>query len=152
MSSSPGRARRFGAGRGLLPAALLLAAGLAGVGCGDGTVDGGGEARPEARGEADAGSEAAGPLRAFRVRIRNRSGDTVGVVADAGAGAVALDTVGPADSAAVRVETRAGRLEIRARRRPGGRAVRSRYDLERPPGDTLLEFGVPPAPPEDGGG
>lgn len=85
------------------------------------------------------------PLRAFRFRIRNEGGDTAVIVADAGAGARALDTVPPADSSEVRVETRASLLELRARAIPGDELARSRYDLERPAGDTVLVFSVPPA-------
>lgn len=87
------------------------------------------------------------PLRAFRFRIRNRGGDTVVVVADAGAGTRTLDTVPPADSSEVRVETRASLLELRGRVGPGGEVpARSRYDLDRPFADTLLEFEVSPRP------
>ncbi len=80
------------------------------------------------------------PLRAFRFRIRNGGGDTVVIVADAGAGTRTLDTLPPADSSSVRVETRASLLELVARLRSGREVARSRYELERPPGDTLLEF------------
>lgn len=87
------------------------------------------------------------PLRAFRFRIGNASGDTAVIVADAGAGTRTLDTVAPADSGEVRVETRASLLELLARSGSGVELARSRYDLERPAGDTLLEFELPPPSP-----
>lgn len=101
-------------------------------------------------------ADPARPLRAFRVRVRNRGRDTVVIVADAGTGARTLDTVPPADSSEVRVESRARRLEIRARG-PGGTTdsaggrARSLYDLERPDADSVLEFEVPPADPDSAG-
>lgn len=144
-------ARRVGA---LLAAAALasLAAGCGGSG-GDG--DAGGAEPPGddtvAAGATDTMAAAADsaptgdqrPLRAFRFRISNEGADTAVIVADAGAGARTLDTVPPADSGEVRVETRAPRLELRARSGSGGYLARSRYDLKRPAGDTLLELRLP---------
>lgn len=93
------------------------------------------------------------PLRAFRFRIGNATGDTAVVVADAGAGTRTLDTVPPADSGEVRVETRASLLELVARSRSGAELARTRYDLERPAGDTLLDFELsPPSPTADSTG
>lgn len=118
-----------------------------------------GAARAESGADVSAAApdaDSARPLRAFRVRLRNRSGDSAVVVADAGAGARTLDTLPPADSSEVRVETRARRLEIRARR-PGGapgstaRPARSLYGLERPVADSVLEFDLPPADPDSAG-
>lgn len=142
-----------------LLAAVALPALTAACGGSGGDADGGG-AEASARDTAAPGgtdtteetpvadpapADDARPLRAFRFRIRNEGGDTAVIVADAGAGTRALDTVPPADSAEVRVETRASLLELRARTGPGDELARSRYDLERPAGDTLLEFPVPPA-------
>jgi len=93
------------------------------------------------------------PLRAFRFRIGNATGDTAMIVADAGAGTRTLDTVPPADSGEVRVETRASLLELLARSGSGVELARSRYDLERPAGDTLLDFELfPPSSTADSTG
>lgn len=163
-SRAPGSScRRPSAGRpadGRAAAVLLLVAALAGSACGgdageqhDGVAssdsaraargESAAAASPDVSAETSAASDSGRPLRAFRVRLRNGGTDTAVVVADAGAGARTLDTVPPADSAWVRVETRARRLEIRARSGTGGESGRSRYDLERPEGDTLLYFEVP---------
>ncbi len=149
----PPGAQRVGA---LLAAAALasLAAGCGGSG-GDGDA-GGAEASGDdtvAAGATDTTAATADsaptgdrrPLRAFRFRITNEGVDTAVIVADAGAGARTLDTVPPADSGEVRVETRASRLELRARSGSGGYLARSRYDLERAPGDTLLDLRLPSA-------
>lgn len=163
------------AARRLLPALLALALPVAAASCGGGEPGGEGPEEVGAASGTPAASPGAGqpapdpaasppsgpgadsardgrPSRAFRFRIRNRGGEPAVVVADAGAGTVLLDTVGPADSAWVRVETRADRLEIRARSGARGEVARARYDLERPAGDTLLEFEVPPAASSDTAG
>ena len=148
----------------LRPLAVLLAAAalpaLAGA-CGgsDGDGDAGG-ADSVTAGAVDttAAAETASaddprPLRAFRFRIGNATADTAVVVADAGAGTRALDTVPPADSGEVRVETRASLLELVARSGSGAELARIRYDLERPAGDTLLHFELsPPSPTADSTG
>lgn len=142
-----------------LLAVVALPALMAACGGSGGDAEGGGAESPARDTVAAGGTDTAGgtavadsapaddprPLRAFRFRIRNERGDTAVIVADAGAGTRALDTVPPADSAEVRVETRASLLELRARTGPGDELARSRYDLERSAGDTLLEFSVPPA-------
>ena len=148
--------RTGGTAPGLVAAAVLL---LAASACGgdSGGADGGEAARDTASdtasasaaaadsaGDADSASEDARPLRAFRFTIRNDGGDTVIVAADAGAGARTLDTVPPADSAEVRVETRAALLELGARDPAGEEVARSRYELERAAGDTLLDFRIAP--------
>lgn len=109
-----------------------------------------GTGRPPAA-ETAAGEGASRPLRSFRFRIRNGGDDTVVVVADAGAGTRTLDTVPPADSSAVRVETRAPLLELTARLLSGRETARSRFDLERAPGDTLLEFVADPGAADSAG-
>ena len=137
-----------------LAAALALATLVAACGGSGGDAEAGGAAtsgRDTAAPETTDTAAAAGrtddsrPLRAFRFRVGNEGGDTAVIVADAGAGARTLDTVPPADSAEVRVETRASLLELRARSGSGEELARSRYDLERPTGDTLLDFPVSPA-------
>lgn len=169
---SPGSAGTATAG---LRAALLLVTLLVGAACGGGDDAGSpdpgrdsttaaasdtntaGSAAAESGAEVSAeapAADSARPLRAFRVRLRNRSGDSAVVVADAGAGVRTLDTVPPADSSEVRVETRARRLEIRARGPDGevgssDRPARSRYELEQPAADSVIEFEVPPPPAAD---
>lgn len=147
------RGRTFGTAPALAATAALLVAAAA---CGG---DSGGAAGGDAAGDTvsagAAGADSAGiadsaaadprPLRSFRFTVRNAGGDTVIVVADAGAGVRTLDTVPPADSSEVRVETRADLLDLAARDRAGEEVARTRYELERPAGDTLLDFGIPPA-------
>lgn len=161
--SRPGGIRWGGALPSGLPALLAavalptLAAGCGGDSAGDSAGDRSDAPARDTAAAADADSVPAAdsalaadsrPLRAFRVRIGNEGADTAVIAADAGAGARTVDTVPPADSGVVRVETRAPLLELRARTGPGGEVLaRSRYDLERSAGDTLLEFRVPPARP-----
>lgn len=170
MSAVPGGAVARPAVRRLLPVLLAGVLALAAASCGGDAPGGdGGEGPRPAPGAAAAGEDADSvaadptgpgpdsarerrPLRAFRFWIRNRGNEAAVVVADAGAGAAVLDTVPPGDSAAARVETRAGRLELRARAGARGQVARVRYDLERPPGDTLLEFEIPPTAPGDTAG
>lgn len=59
------------------------------------------------------------PLRRFRLRVLNAAPDTLRVFAAAGKGEVVLDTVAPADSGDVWLETRASRLQLRAATRTG---------------------------------
>jgi len=142
----------------LRPLAVLLAAsaltalvGACGGSGGDGDAGG---ADSVTSGAADTTTAAdPRPLRAFRFRIGNATGDTAVIVADAGAGTRTLDTLPPADSGQVRVETRASLLELVARSGSGAELARTRYDLERPAGDTLLDFELsPPSPTGDSTG
>lgn len=129
----------------LAGAAVAAAAALAGCGNGGDGADSAGPPASAARGpaadSADAGSDPR-PLVEYRLLVTNESGVPVVVRADAGAGAVTVDTVAAGASSGTTLRTRADSVALTAEDTAGASLDRVSLRLDPAARDSVLEWRV----------